>query len=762
MLLEALHDGARRGLRLTFTDKGPGIADIARALRTATRPAPASASAWAAPSGCPTSSTSRPRPGRARGCASRAGSDGDAGSAPLPDRRSQSGRRGAPPRRGAGRRAGLGEVPRRSWHSSSASSGRISSSTRAAATARAGAAASGGARGPGARQGRRHGERRGVLSRRPLDRGSAGTGLGAVRRLASFVDVYSRRPGGTAIVARVGARRLGPGGPALGGRRVCVLAKAGEEVCGDGWAAAEIGDGYQPDDGGRAGAWTRRGRCRARGRAVLRGRDRPSARPRRCRRSITRSAARAAPPSRWCGSNRRAGVVRLRGRRQYRRLDRRRGAARASSCPSTAPPVTPCARSNEFTYPWTDDALLVVHTDGLVSRWDLDRYPGLCERHPSLVAGVLYPRLQPRARRRDGRRRTRARRMSVPLLTMAIRYEHDVVAVRQRARQVAAAVGFDGQDQTRIATAISELARNAFMYARGGAVEFLVEGQRAPQLLSIRVSDRGPGIADVDAVLSGRYRSRTGMGLGHGGRTAPRRPVRGHVLARAGDDGDGRQAVLATGALLRRRRRCGALGATLARPRPQSPIEEIRQQNQELIARARAAPPAPGGAVPPQRRARGHQPRRRRALRRARREGGHAAARRRAQVALSVEHEPRVPHAAELDAGAVGAPARRPREPARPPEQRRQVGYIRQAADDLSELVNDLLDLATVEAGKTVVRPAEFDLRNLFAALRGMLRPLLVNESVALVFEEPEDVPPLAHGRGRRCRRSCATSSRTR
>ena len=82
-------------------------------------------------------------------------------------------------------------------------------------------------------------------------------------------------------------------------------------------------------------------------------------------------------------------------------------------------------------------------------------------------------------------------------------------------------------------------------------------------------------------------------------------------------------------------------------------------------------------------------------------------------------------------------------------EQRRQVGYIRQAADDLSELVNDLLDLAAVEAGKTVVRPAEFDLRNLFAALRGMLRPLLVNESVALVFEEPEGVPLLRTDEGK-------------
>jgi serine/threonine protein phosphatase PrpC len=47
-------------------------------------------------------------------------------------------------------------------------------------------------------------------------------------------------------------------------------------------------------------------------------------------------------------------------------------------------------RINEFTYPWDDDALLVMHSDGLTSRWDLDRYPGLGERHPSLVAGVLF------------------------------------------------------------------------------------------------------------------------------------------------------------------------------------------------------------------------------------------------------------------------------------------------------------------------------------------------------------------------------------
>jgi hypothetical protein len=48
------------------------------------------------------------------------------------------------------------------------------------------------------------------------------------------------------------------------------------------------------------------------------------------------------------------------------------------------------ARINEFSYPWADGALLIMHSDGLGSRWQIERYPGLSDRHPALVAGVLY------------------------------------------------------------------------------------------------------------------------------------------------------------------------------------------------------------------------------------------------------------------------------------------------------------------------------------------------------------------------------------
>ena len=337
--------------------------------------------------------------------------------------------------------------------------------------------------------------------------------------------------------------------------------------------------------------------------------------------------------------------------------------------------------------------------------------------------------------------------MSVALLSMAIRHEQDVVAVRQKARQVAAAVGFDGQDQTRIATAISELARNAFMYARGGAVEFLVEGERAPQLLVIRVSDRGPGIADVDAVLSGRYRSQTGMGLGMAG--ARRLVDRFEVTSSIGQG-----TTVMVGKLFSRRApeldaaALRALARTLAQAAPQSPIEEIRQQNQELI-----------GALEQLRQRQEDLSRLNAELEDTNRGvvalyaelDEKADTLRRADEIKSrflsnMSHEFRTPLNSMR---ALSALLLDDRDSPLTAEQRRQVGYIRQAADDLSELVNDLLDLAAVEAGKTVVRPAEFDLRNLFAALRGMLRPLLVNESVALVFEEPEDVPLLRTDEGK-------------
>jgi signal transduction histidine kinase/DNA-binding response OmpR family regulator len=337
--------------------------------------------------------------------------------------------------------------------------------------------------------------------------------------------------------------------------------------------------------------------------------------------------------------------------------------------------------------------------------------------------------------------------MSLPLISLFVRHEQDVVAARQRARQIAARLGFESQDQTRIATAVSEIARNAFMYGGGGKVEIAVEGRYAPQLLVMRVSDRGPGIRDLDAVLSGRYRSSTGMGLGMVG--ARRLVDHFEVTSRPGAG-----ATVTLGKLFPRRAPeigpagLAALSDALAREAPQGALEEVRQQNQELLRtldelRERQEDLSRLNAE--------LQDTNRGVLALYAELDEKADTLRRADEMKSrflsnMSHEFRTPLNSML------ALSRLLLEDAERPltaEQRRQVGYIRQAAEDLTELVNDLLDLAKVEAGKIVIRPAEFDVRDLFAALRGMLRPLLLNEQVNLVFEEPEGVPPMHTDEGK-------------
>jgi signal transduction histidine kinase len=77
------------------------------------------------------------------------------------------------------------------------------------------------------------------------------------------------------------------------------------------------------------------------------------------------------------------------------------------------------------------------------------------------------------------------------------------------------------------------------------------------------------------------------------------------------------------------------------------------------------------------------------------------------------------------------------------PEQERQINFIGTTAAEFSDMVNDLLDLAKVEAGRVDINGAWFELVDLFSALRGMFRPVLVNPDVNLIFEEPHGLPRL-------------------
>lgn len=76
-------------------------------------------------------------------------------------------------------------------------------------------------------------------------------------------------------------------------------------------------------------------------------------------------------------------------------------------------------------------------------------------------------------------------------------------------------------------------------------------------------------------------------------------------------------------------------------------------------------------------------------------------------------------------------------------EQQRQVQFIRTSIQELNEMVDDLLDLAKVDAGRITVSPEWFEMVDLFAALRGMFRPILTTNTVSLIFEEPSALPKI-------------------
>ena len=334
-----------------------------------------------------------------------------------------------------------------------------------------------------------------------------------------------------------------------------------------------------------------------------------------------------------------------------------------------------------------------------------------------------------------------------PLFSVAIRYEHDVVLARQRARQIAGLLGFDTEDQTRIATAVSELARNAFQYAHGGKVEFFVEGKTAPQLFRVKVVDSGAGIADLQDILDGRYRSTTGMGLGIMG---ARRLVDQFQIE--SQPGAGTTVWLTKlfpkgTPVLQPAALAGVLDR-LARERPEDPFREMQRQNQELL------------------RALAELERRQEELTHLNHELEDTN---RGVVALYAELDEKADHlrrADELKSRFLSNMSHEFRTPLNciqalchilldrtdgplTVEQVTQLTYIKKSADDLFELVNDLLDIAKIEAGKVVIRPAEFDVAALFSALRGMLRPLLLNSDVQLIIEEPSGIPMMQTDEGK-------------
>ncbi len=324
------------------------------------------------------------------------------------------------------------------------------------------------------------------------------------------------------------------------------------------------------------------------------------------------------------------------------------------------------------------------------------------------------------------------------IMQVGIASEPDVVTVRQRARQITGMLGFSLQDQVRVATAVSEVARCACGRSSGGRALFALEQQVGIQQLCVMVVAGPHGATSPPrAILPQLEPESPATQLDNAIVTAHRLmddctvalPEAGglHVMMRK--TLPGRQTI--DGAVLER----------LTRELAASPVlntySEMQQQNRELAAALAELRERQDDLV---------------ALTRELEDTN------RGVVALYAEIEEkaeRLRKADEMKSRFLSNTSHELRTPLSSiralakllldrmdgeltVEQERQVSFIASAANDLSELVNDLLDLAKIEAGKVELSIAPVNVADLFSTLKGMLRPLPRHPGVNLQFETPD------------------------
>lgn len=217
--------------------------------------------------------------------------------------------------------------------------------------------------------------------------GTAGTGLGAIKRMSSVFDVYSRLQQGTAMVARLGHEDHHHQHPRFDYGVVC-RPKHGEALCGDGWVEIEHdgsawimvadGLGHGPDAHEASSEAVKAFRkmhpkstsgCMEMLHGVLRK-----------TRGAAVSVAQIDPQARQ---------VRFSGVGNVSAAIIDAASATRSLISHNGILGHEVRRIQEFSYPWPHGAKLIMSSDGLAT-WHLEKYPGLIQRHPSIIAGVLY------------------------------------------------------------------------------------------------------------------------------------------------------------------------------------------------------------------------------------------------------------------------------------------------------------------------------------------------------------------------------------
>jgi anti-sigma regulatory factor (Ser/Thr protein kinase) len=217
--------------------------------------------------------------------------------------------------------------------------------------------------------------------------GTLGGGLGALSRMSHSFEIYTQPGRGTAVRLELWAKPLPDRPPPIEFGGICIPMR-GEEVSGDAWSvevwrdqlavlvADGLGHGISANDAARAATDTFAAHPRSEPQAVIEA----------CHAALARTRGAAVAVARIVSSAERGSfagvgniVCRVEASAAHRHLVSYNGTVGHT-----------LRKLQEFAFPWPMGSLLILHSDGLGTHWDLSAYPGLTGRHPSLIAAVLY------------------------------------------------------------------------------------------------------------------------------------------------------------------------------------------------------------------------------------------------------------------------------------------------------------------------------------------------------------------------------------
>jgi signal transduction histidine kinase len=295
--------------------------------------------------------------------------------------------------------------------------------------------------------------------------------------------------------------------------------------------------------------------------------------------------------------------------------------------------------------------------------------------------------------------------------------ESDIVLVRDRVRLAARELGFDNVTQIKLTTAASELTRNIYEYARTGNITVSIIEEDGRVGMEILFEDRGPGIPDVERILSGRFRSKTGLGKGISG---SRRMMDEFSIETGPGLGTRVRATKWFDPEQRLLRPIDQIRQLFFSASESDMVEELQSQNQELV------------------RVLGELTKSRRELETTNQELKLANEKLKQVDAMksrfisTIAHEVRTPLNAII--GLIQVLLRAKKDPLSP-SQRETVERLEKSSTMLVRLVNDLLDLSRLQSGKMQIKIESFGVGDLIDSICAGLKQTANDKDVSFNYE---------------------------